>query len=138
MPRGKPACGRPESVYVVHLNDQTRELTNPGSRINLTAEWLVQNATVGGEGTVDHLIVSPAVTAYFDVDGAHKATLSCLLFPDQGILFPSHGRTMALAGPVVFVCWNAKSSTEATIITAQHMSVVTDPPYAHPLWPTVQ
>lgn len=142
MSSRKPSRRRVDSptmkgVFIVHLNDKTLELTSPGAAINLTVGWLTQNATVDGEGIVDSMSLSAGVTAYFDVDGARKGAVSCMLFPEKG---PSVG----LAGPVVIACWGAASQTEATVITAQLLSVAMPPvagasgPYIHPTWPTLQ
>lgn len=125
-----------ESVHVIVVTNDDHEVLSPGARIKLTLEWLTQNATVNGKGLVDHMTLSPAVTAYFDNDGANSAAVSCLLFPDKG-------ESVAIAGPVVLVCWEARSSSEALVTVAQHMSVTAPPvpttgPYIHPTWPTLQ
>ena len=139
MPKRERSRGRPDGVFVVHLNDKTFELTNPGERIQLTLGWLTQNATVDGEGILDSYVVAskgPHITAYFDQEGARKAAPSCLLFPQQG------GKVV-LAGPVVIACFGAESQTEATVQTAQVLAVVEPPPVQtgpliHPTWPTIQ
>lgn len=137
MSKREPSRGRP-GVFVVHLNDKTFELTNPGERIPLTLKWLTQHATVDGEGILDSMELSkgdPYITAYFDQDGAGKASPSCLLYP-RGEEF------VALAGPVVIACFGAESQTEATVQAAQVFSVVKPAkqagPYIHPMWPTLQ
>ena len=137
MPSRGPSRGRPQGVYVVRLNDH--ELTAPGARIQLTLGWLTQNATVDGEGILDSMVLAskgPHITAYFDQAGAVRAEPSCLLFP-QG------GQQVALAGPVVVACFGAESQTEATVQTAQVLSILEprpEPigPHIHPTWPTVQ
>ena len=137
MPKRGRSRGRPDGVFVVHLNDKTSELTNPGARITLTMGWLTQYATVDGEGIVDSYVVASKgvyITAYFDEDGARKASPSCLLFPQRG-------GSVALAGPVVIACFGAETQTEATVQAAQVLSVVPPPPqgpYIHAPWPTVQ
>jgi hypothetical protein len=119
------------------------------SRPGVGVRWLVKHATVDGKGELGSVKLSDEVTAYFDSNGAASSGESCVLFPSYDLAGvedakPGDRVEFHIAGPVVFVCWKAGSSSEAVVNVSQVMAIrletVSQDPvgFIHPLWPTLQ
>ena|GEM_PF-1893874 len=116
-------------IYFIRLAD--RELT-VGAVHAVSLSWLEKQATLSGGGMLD-MIPLPGVTVYFDAGHAVR--------PPEGRIY-HRGFEYSLAGPVVFVCWEVESSTEAVVAVTQVLEILPPQaqpgPYIHPLHPTRQ
>ena len=116
-------------TYYIRL--ESRELT-VGAVHAVSLSWLEKEATRSGRGLLD-MIPLPGVTVYFDSGHATR--------PPE-VRVHHRGFEYSLAGPVVFICWEASSSTEAVVAVTEVLEILPPQaqpgPFIHPLHPTRQ